>query len=73
MCYINKCYGMNEDTDKPTTEPSTEDFNVGGLPRLSNSVFARQREREAERMARLVRERGWAREELYERGNRDTD
>ena len=69
---------MNKDTDKPpTTEPttdsSTEESNVDRLIRLSNSVSARQREREAERMARLVRERGWTREELYERGSRSTD
>lgn len=64
---------MNKVTDKPTTEPSTEESNVDRLIRLSNSVSARQREREAERMARVVRERGWTREELYERGSRDDD
>ena len=69
---------MSKVTDKPTTtelttDSSTEESNVDRLIRLSNSVSARQRESEAERMARLVRERGWTREELYERGSRDDD
>ena len=56
----------------PVTEPnadaSTEGPNIKALLHLSKDATSRRGERELDRKARTARERGWTREELYERG-----
>ena len=61
----------------PATEPdadaSTGGPNTEALLRLSKDATSRRGERELDRKARTARERGWTREELYERGSRDAE
>ena len=69
---------MNKDASKPpvrepSTDSATEESHIDRLLRLSRNSTSRRGKREADRMARTARERGWTREELYERGSRDDD
>ena len=69
---------MNKTTGKPsitqsTTDSSTREAAVEALLRLSRESTSRRGESEADRKARTARERGWTRDELYERGSRDDD
>ena len=69
---------MNENAGKPpikepTVDPATEGSHVDRLLRLSRGSTSRKRKQEADRVARITRERGWTREEFYERGSRNTD
>ena len=69
---------MSKDTDKtPATEPTgvtaTEGPDIEALLRLSKDATSRRGTREADRMARLARTRGWTRDELYERGSPKAD
>ena len=65
---------MSKDASKPPIrEPSadsaTEESHVDRLLRLSRESTSRRGVREEDRKARTARERGWTREELYERGS----
>ena len=69
---------MNKATGKPsitqsTTDSSTREAAVEALLRLSRESTSRRGESEADRKARTARERGWTRDELYERGSWDAD
>ena len=69
---------MTNDTSKPpitesTADSSTREAAVESLLRLSKESKSRRGESEADRKARIARERGWTRDELYERGSRDND
>ena len=69
---------MTNDTSKPpitesTTDSPTREAAVAALLRLSRESTSRRGKREADRVVRTARERGWTRDELYERGSRDAD
>lgn len=69
---------MSEKTGKPpikepSVDPATEGSPVDRLLRLSRESTSRKRKRGAEPIARTTRERGWTREELYERGSPGDD
>ena len=59
-------------TESATGSSTLEDA-ADSLLRLSRDSKSRRGESEADRKARTARERGWTRDELYERGSRDAD
>ena len=63
----------NPPVREPTADPATEESPVDRLLRLSRESTSRRGEREEDRKARTARERGWTREELYERGSPKAD
>ena len=69
---------MSKDASKPpvrepTADSATEESHIDRLLRLSRNSTSRRGEREEDRKARTARERGWTRDELYERGSRKAD
>ena len=59
-------------TESATGSSTLEDA-VDSLLRLSRESTSRRGKREADRVARTARERGWTRDELCERGSQDAD
>ena len=74
--YIDSNMTKTTDTHSITesaTGSSTLEDAVDSLLRLSRDSKSRRGESEADRKARTARERGWTRDELYERGSLDAD
>ena len=69
---MTKNAGMPPATE-PDADASTEGPNIEALLRLSKDATSRRGERELDRKARIARERGWTRDQLYERGSRDAE